>query len=414
MEEAFFRREAGRIVAVLTRMFGVHNLALAEDVAQETLARAFDAWRLSGIPEHGEALVMAAAKNRAIDVVRRERTARRFAPELTRMLESEWTMLPTVDELFAPAALRDDELRMMFSCCHPKLAHDTQVALVLNVLCGFRAREIAHAFFLNEAAVEKRLVRAKATLSESKNLFELTSADFSERLATVQRALYLLFNEGYHGANAEETIRADLCAEALRLVRLLVEHAPSSTPETRALAALFCLHAARLPGRADDAGNLLPLAEQDRSKWDRRLIAEGLAHLEKSLADDFTVFHLEAGIAALHAGAPSTKDTRWGDIVKHYDLLMKLEPSPVVALSRAIAIAERDGPEEGLLAIPAIEDADRLAPYPVYRAALGELELRAGRADAARAHFEAARELARNDGERRALEKRVRACATSA
>ncbi|MGH7330482.1 MAG: RNA polymerase sigma factor, partial [Polyangiaceae bacterium] len=254
------------------------------------------------------------------------------------------------------------------------------------------------------------LVRAKAALAESKNLFELTSADFSTRLSTVQRALYLLFNEGYHGANAEETIRVELCAEALRLVRLLVAHAPSSTPETRALAALFCLHAARLPGRADDAGNLLPLAEQDRTRWDPSLIAEGLAHLEKSLADDFTVFHLEAGIAALHAGAPSTKDTRWGDIVKHYDVLMNLEPSPVVALSRAIAIAERDGPAEGLAAIHAIEDADRLATYPFYRAAIGELELRCGRHDTARTHFEAARGLARNDGERRAIDKRIRAC----
>ena len=411
MEEAFFRREAGRIVAVLTRMFGVHNLALAEDVAQETLARAFEAWRLSGVPEHGEALVMAAAKNRAIDVLRRERTARKFAPELTRMLESEWTMLPTVDELFAPEALRDDELRMMFSCCHPKLAHDSQVALVLNVLCGFRAREIAHAFFLNEAAVEKRLVRAKAALAESKSLFELTSADLSERLAVVHRALYLLFNEGYHGANAHETIRAELCADALRLVRLLVDHPLTAAPETHALAALFCLHAARLPGRADDAGNLLPLAEHDRSKWDRRLIDEGLAHFkEAAQAENLSVFQIEAGIAALHVAARSTRETRWGDIVKHYDVLMKLEPSPVIALSRAIAIAERDGPEEGLRAIAAIDDADRLASYPFYRAALGELELRSGRHEAARAHFEAARELARNDGERRAIDRRVRAC----
>ena len=411
MEEAFFRREAGRIVAVLTRMFGVHNLALAEDVAQETLARAFEAWRQSGVPEHGEALVIAAAKNRAIDVLRRERTARKFAPELTRMLESEWTMLPTVDELFAPEALRDDELRMIFSCCHPKLAHDTQVALVLNVTCGFRAREIAHAFFLNEATVEKRLVRAKAALAESKNLFELTSSDFSERLAVVHRALYLLFNEGYHGANAHETIRAELCADALRLARLLVDHPLSATPETHALVALFCLHAARLPGRADDAGNLLPLAEQDRSRWDRRLIEQGLAHFgEAARGENLTVFQLEAGIAAVHAVAKSTRETRWGDIVKHYDVLMQLEPSPVVALSRAIAIAERDGPEEGLRAIAAIEDADRLATYPFYRAALGELELRSGRREVARAHFEAARELARNDGERRALEKRIREC----
>lgn len=258
-----FRREAARLLAALTRAFGVENIALAEDVAQETLASAFEVWSYRGVPEHHAALLMAAAKNRALDVFRRERTARKFAPELGRFIESEWTLRPAVEELFLPDALRDDELRMMFSCCHPRLHEDVRVALILNMLCGFGVDEIAGAYLVTSAAIEKRLSRGKSVLAESKRLFELTADDFSRRLASVHRALYLLFSEGYHGACAEAVVRLDLCNEAMRLVRLLVEHAPAATPATRALAALMCLDAARLPSRIDEAGNLKALFEQD-------------------------------------------------------------------------------------------------------------------------------------------------------
>src|ERR1043166_1339070 len=262
-DDALFRREAARLLATLTRAFGVDNLALAEDVVQETLAGAFEAWSYKGVPEHYSALLTTSAKNRAIDVLRRQRTARKFAPELTRSLESEWTLRPTVDELFLPDALKDDQLRMMFTCCHPRLHEDVQVALVLHLLCALGVDEIASAFLVSPAAIEKRLSRGKKSLAESRRLFELTADDFAPRLSAVHRALYLLFSEGYHGGGPEAVVRIDLCREAMRLVRLLVDHAPAATPATYALGALMWLDAARLPGRVGDDGELRPLLIQD-------------------------------------------------------------------------------------------------------------------------------------------------------
>jgi RNA polymerase sigma-70 factor (ECF subfamily) len=412
LDGPFFRREAARLVAALTRAFGVENVALAEDVAQETLARAFEAWSFGGAPEHASAILMTAAKNRALDAFRRDRTAHKLAPELARFVESEWTLHTTVDELFLPEALQDDELRMMFSCCHPQLHEDVQVALILNLLCGFSVGEVASAFLVTPSAMEKRISRGKQVLARSNRLFELTAEDFAPRLDAVHRALYLLFNEGYHGASADAVVREELCREAMRLVLLLVRHTPAATPATRALAALMFLGAARLPGRVDDAGNLKAFFDQDRSRWNRALVDEGLALLDESATgDELSVFHVEAGIGALHATAPSARETRWGDIVHLYDVLMGLRPSPVVALNRAIAIAQRDGPEAGLDALRSIEDTGRLARYPFHAAALGELELRAGRPRAARAHFVVAKGLARNDGERFFLEQRIAECA---
>lgn len=408
---ALFRRESARLVAALTRAFGVENLALAEDVAQDTLASAFEVWRYGGVPEHYSALLMASAKNRAIDVLRRQRTARKFAPELTRSLESEWTLRPTVEALFLPDALKDDELRMMFSCCHPRLHEDVQVALVLNILCGLGAAEIAQAFLISVDAVEKRLSRGKKILAESRHLFELSAKDFAPRLSAVHRALYLLFSEGYHGAGAHSVVRIDLCREAMRLAQLLVDHASAATPATYALAALMWLDAARVPSRVDEEGNLKALFEQDRSRWDTALISEGLELLARSATGDaVTTYHVEAGIAALHATAPSVAETPWGEIVTHYDALMRLGPSPIVALNRAMAIAEHQGPERGLEAIHAIRGTARLASYPFYPAALAELELRVRDVHAARRHFREAHRLARNEGERRFLEQRIAAC----
>src|SRR5260370_1065055 len=304
-----FRRESGRMVATLTRIFGVHNLALAEDVVQDAFCRALEVWKFRGVPENPSAWLMATAKNRAIDVLRRERTARTFAPELGRFLESEWTL--------APAA-----------------------------------------------------------------------ADSAPRLPAVHRALYLLFNEGYHGASAESAVRVELCREAMRLAALLAGHALAATPATFALSALLSLHAARLPARLDSSGELRSLFNQDRSQWDAHLAEEGQRLLELSASGpELTEYHLEAAIAWAHATAPRAEDTNWGMIVSLYDRLLAIRPSPVVALNRAIAIAQRDGPERGLEEIRAIANSQRLAHYPFYHAALGEFEFPAGRPDAAREHF---------------------------
>jgi predicted RNA polymerase sigma factor len=213
---------------------------------------------------------MTAARNRALDVLRRERIARRFAPEMGRLLESEWTLTPTLEEAFGPHAIKDDQLRMMFSCCNPAAFRTAQIALVLQLLCGFSVREIAAAFLIGFAAAEKRLTRAKKVLAASERLFEIADAgDFAARLGAVQRALYLLFNEGYHGASPETAVRVELCREAIRLAALLLEQPLAATPATRALYALMCFDAARLAARVDASGDLVSLADQDRSRWDR-------------------------------------------------------------------------------------------------------------------------------------------------
>ncbi len=400
------------MVATLTRVFGVNNLALAEDVVQDAFCRALEVWKFRGVPENPSAWLMATAKNRALDILRRQRTAQTFAPELARLIESEWTLAPAVEELFAANAIKDDLLRMMFSCCHPRLAEEGQVALILNILCGFSVDEIASAFVSGHAAIEKRITRAKKLLAGSKRLFDVTApADFAARLPAVQRALYLLFNEGYHGASAETAVRTELCHEAMRLAAVLLEHPLGATPTTYALSALMCLNAARLPARVDASGNLTSLFEQDRSLWNRKLVTEGIQLLElAATGSELTEYHVEAAIASVHANAPRAEDTDWGRIGSLYDTLISIRPSPIVALNRAIAIAQRDGPQRGLDAIAAIKDRDRLAAYPFYPAALGELELRRGRHATAREHFRAALALARNPMERRFLDQRMSAC----
>jgi RNA polymerase sigma-70 factor (ECF subfamily) len=412
LSEHLFRREAGRLVVALTRIFGVHNLALAEDVVQDAFCRAIEVWKVRGVPDNPAAWLMAVARNRALDVVRRERTAQTFAPELARALESEWTLAPTVDEAFASSTIRDEQLRMMFSCCHPRLPEETQVALVLNILCGFGANEIAGAFLTGQAAMEKRVARGKKVLAGAKRLFDLSDVEFGRRLAAVRRALYLLFNEGYHGACQETPVRAELCAEAIRLTTLLLEMPAAAQPDTCALAALMCLHAARLPARVDAAGELSPFLDQDRTRWDAGLMQQGLAWLDRAAVGSVaSVYHLEAAIAAYHATAASVDQTDWAAIVRLYDSMMAVAPSPVVALNRAIAIGQCHGPDRGLQALREISHADRLRRYPFYPAALGEFERRRGDLAASRAHFAVAASLARNPAERRFLDRRARECA---
>jgi RNA polymerase sigma factor (sigma-70 family) len=411
-----FRRESGRMVATLTRIFGVHNLALAEDVVQDAFCRALEVWKFRGVPENPSAWLMTTAKNRALDVLRRERTACTFAPELGRLLESEWTLAPAVEEIFTPQGISDDQLRMMFSCCHPRLPEEAQVALVLHILCGFSVDEVAAAFVSSHAAMEKRITRAKKILAGSKKLFDIADArDFAARLPAVHRALYLLFNEGYHGASAESAVRADLCREAMHLAALLREHPLAATPATFALSALMSLHAARLPARLDSSGELRSLVDQDRSQWDTHLVLEGQKLLDLSASGpELTEYHLEAAIAWAHAMAPSAEETNWEMIVSLYDQLMAISSSPVVALNRAIAIGQCEGPQRGLEEIRAIANSPRLANYPFYHAALGEFEFRSGRPDRAGQHFRAALALARNLSERTFLSQRLRSCEAAA
>ena len=400
------------MVAVLTRIFGVHNLPLVEDVVQDAFCRALEVWPFRGVPENPSAWLMTAAKNRALDVLRRERTARTYEPELSLLLQSEWTLVPVVQEMLTDNAIKDDQLRMMFTCCHPRLPEEAQVMLVLHILCGFSIAEVASAFVTSYTAVEKRIPRAKKTLAGLKMLFDTQApAQFSARVPAVQRALYLLFNEGYHGASAESAIRTELCHEAMRLTALLLEHPLGATSASYALSALMCLNQARLPARLDASGRLKSLFDQDRSKWDHDLVGEGLQLLELSAkGSELTEYHVEAAIAAIHATAPSMQDTDWGKVVSLYDSLLSIRPSPIVALNRAIAIGQRDGAERGLQELRAIVSAERLVNYPFYHAAFGESELQSGRTAVAREHFSRALGLSRNAMERRFFELRLNAC----
>jgi len=396
------------MVSYLTRVFGVGNLRMAEDVVQDMLLRALETWPVYGVPENPPAWLMRVARNRAIDIVRRDGRFRHIAPGLERELAS-GESLSVEDAAFA-GEIRDDQLRMMFSCCRPALSPEAQMTLILKTLCGFGVSEIAHALLASEDSIEKRLTRARNVLRSSGEFVEIaTATDIPERLEAVYRAIYLLFSEGYHGTRAEEAVREELCFEAIRLALLLSEHPESGGPRTYALLALFCFQAARLSGRTGEDGGLLQLRMQDRLKWDRNLIARGFYFLDRaSFGEELSEFHIEAGIAALHCAAPSYEETDWGKILGLYDTLYGMAPSPIVALNRAVALGNALGPEEGLAEIGKIPDSERLKNYPFYEASQGEFHLMAGRREEAAKHFGKALRLARSPAEREFFGRRVR------
>jgi len=410
LADHLFRREAGRMVAALVRALGVRHLALAEDAVQDALLRALETWRFAGTPENPAAWLMRTARNRAVDLLRRGAGQDQAAPALARELEAAGDE-PSLDERF----IADDELRLMFSCCDPGLPPAAQVAVILKVLCGFSVREVAQAFLASEGTVEKQLYRARRLLEARGALVEVRDeGEVRRRLDPVRSAVYLLFNEGYHGAHPQQAVREDLCHEALRLGELLSRLPAAAGPETQALLALLCLLAARLPARVGEDGNLLLLAEQDRSRWDRSLVAEGLRRLGRSAEGPaLSAWHVEGAIAAQHAAAPNYRDTDWRAILRLYDLLLVHRPTPVVALNRAIALGMANGPEAGLAELRRIPDRALLAGYPFLPAALAEFELRAGRPERAADQLRAAILLARNPAEEALLARKLRACGSA-
>lgn len=400
------------MLSALTRILGTHHLSLAEDVVQDVLVQALETWKFHAPPDNPSAWLMQAARNRAIDVIRRDRTRRRFAPDLEHLLESEWTLAPTVGSLMLDSEIHDGQLRMMFSCCAPNLAPEAQVALILKILCGFSVPEIARAFLSSTAAIEKQLARGKKVLQQSPSLFEVSEpAQIQKRIESVHQALYLLFNEGYHATHDEAAIREDLCEEAIRLAVLLAEHPAGAVPRTHALVALMCFHAARLAARVDDRGCLVLLEAQDRARWDRGLVVRGFEFLNRSGAgDELTEYHVEAAIAAKHCAAASFAATDWAGIVELYELLWRARPTPIVALNRAIAVGQARGPEAGLAALDAIDGRERLDAYPFFAAARGEFHRQAGRRSEAAAEFRRALAAARNPSEAKVLEGKLASC----
>ena len=337
--EHFFRHETGRLHGALLRLVGMHNLQLAEDVAQEAMLRAMRTWSMGGVPANPSAWITQVAMNLARDALRHQRMA---SGKETAIITHHEQMHGTPAVAWEAAQeIRDDALRLMFVSCHPEVAPDAQVVLALKVLCGFTTGEIARAFLSSEAAIEKQITRTKQRILAAGLGFELPEgADLTGRLDGVLGALYLLFNEGYKASSGDRLLREELSHEAIRLMAVLVTHPVGNTPRAHALLALMLLTAARFPARVDEDGSLLRLDHQDRAKWDQALIARGLRHLgEAAQGGELGEYHLQAGIAAIHATAPDFASTDWSLILRHYDHLHRLKPSPVVALNRAVAVA---------------------------------------------------------------------------
>jgi RNA polymerase sigma factor (sigma-70 family) len=397
-----FRREAGRMVAALTRLLGTENLGLAEDVVQEALVKALRTWPFQGVPDNPGGWLMQVAKNRALDLLRRDTNLYRKEGAIRG-----WTLSLSPGDREEQAL--DDQLRMIFICCQPAVPREARVALTLKIVGGFGVPEIARAYLAKEATIAQRLVRAKRKIQEIRPPFEVPSlAELPAALDSVLEAIYLMFNEGWASSTGDELIRQDVCGEAIRLARLVAEHPALDVPKAHALAALLLLQAARNPARVDPEGNLLLLSEQDRALWNRERIAAGLHHLDRSArGTELSAFHLEAGIAAAHAIAPCDEATDWPYILSLYDSLLALKASPVVALNRAVALAMAAGPAAGIAAAEEIRDHPALAGYYPLPVTLGELYARAGDEERAADCFRAALKRESPEPVRRRIQARL-------
>ena len=407
--EHLFRHESAKMISTLTRIFGIEHLNRAEDVVQETLIRALQTWPYYGIPKNPSAWITQVAKNLALDLIRRDKIFRNKENAISHLMEQISADAESSDSEARPDGIADDRLRMMFTCCHPRIPPEVQVALALKTLCGFSPAEIARAFLTSEAAIAKRLTRAKQKIREARIQFEIPAGEeLTRRLDSVLQTLYLLFNEGYKASGGEHLIRAELCHEAIRLTTLLAEHTAGNKPETHALLALMLLNGARLPARLDSEGNILRMEEQDRSLWDQPMIAQGFFHLMQSTAaDQASEYHLQAAIAACHCAAEDYRSTDWPRILSLYDRLIELDDSPIVALNRAVAVANVHGSRAGIEAVEAIGDLKQLNGYHLLYAVLGEFEADLNHRETALQHFRKALELATIKSEQLFLTKKI-------
>lgn len=408
--DAVYHSDWGRIVATLIRLFG--DFEIAEEAAQEAFTSAVDQWRTDGVPEFPRAWIIQAARHKAIDRLRRRQ---RFQEKLAQYSDS--GLAPAVVETnYDTEEIPDDQLRLIFTCCHPALALDAQVALTLRTLGGLQTDEIARAFLVPPATMAQRLVRAKRKIRDARIPYKIPDThDMPERLDAVLTAVYLIFNEGYAATHGVPLVRTDLCAEAIRLARLLRTLLTPAPPEVSALLALMLLHDSRRDARVDDAGDLVVLEEQDRRRWKQEQIAEALplvaaapGHAQEDVNEIPGPFALEAQIAAEHCKAARAEDTNWSRIVELYDQLARVLPSPIVSLNRAVAVAMAEGPRPALALIDALAAAGDLDDYHLLHAARADLLRRMGATSEATQSYQRALELVTNESERRFLQRRLR------
>jgi RNA polymerase sigma factor (sigma-70 family) len=401
--EAVWRIESARLIAGLARMSG--DLGVAEDLAQDALVAALERWPRSGVPDNPGAWLMATAKNRAIDLIRRRGTFERKQEELTREVAARFAMDRADFDAALDEEVGDELLGLMFICCHPLLSQEARVALTLRLLGGLTTAEIARAFLAGEAAVAQRLVRAKRTLRDARVPFEVPGGEeLRARLPSVLEVIYLVFNEGYAASAGEDWIRPALCEEALRLGRILAELAPEE-PEAHGLIGLLEIQASRIPARVGPDGEPVLLLDQDRGRWDPLLIGRGLAALQRAerLPGPLGAYGLQAAIAACHARAPAAEETDWVRIAALYDALAQLTRSPVVELNRAVALTHAFGPEAGLELLDRIAEEPALSDYHLLPSARGYVLAKLGRREEAEAEFRRAAELTGNAREREVL-----------
>jgi RNA polymerase sigma-70 factor (ECF subfamily) len=395
------------MVAYLTRVFGPAHLDLVEEVVQDALVKALQQWPFSGLPDNPGGWLFRVARNGALDALRRHATFQEKAATLAAELAA--APHPTLEADALDRAVADDELRMLFMCCHPSLPRDARVALSLKTVGGFSVPEIARALLAAETAVAQRLVRAKRHVREARLRLEIPAVeDLRARLDSVLEVIYLVFNEGYGARAGADLVRRDLCREALRLGRLVAGHPPTAVPAAHALLSLMAFQAARLPARVDADGELVLLEDQDRSLWDAPLVALGFRHLAASAAGPLeTEYHLQAAIAAMHAGTADPAATPWPRILSLYDQLLALTGSPIVALNRAVAVARVEGPAAALAALAGVEGAPALAGYYLLPAIKGRLLTEVGRTEEAAACYRDALDRSCTEPERRLLERRL-------
>lgn len=366
-----FRSEAGKMTAVLTRLLGFGNFEAAQDIVQDTLLKAVTVWKYKGIPENPSAWLYTVAKRNAIDILRQYKLRESIHQDISQALQSEWTLSPTVHQLFMDNEIEDSQLRMIFACCHPSIPYESQLALTLKTLCGLSVAEIARNFLTTEETITKRLYRAREKIRSEKIDMEVPSGDeLTRRLEAVLHTLYLFFNEGYNSSHAEHLIRQEMCEEAIRLALLLTRHPITNVPDANALLALMCFQASREEARLGDSGEIILLKDQDRSRWNKKLIEKGLHHLDTATEKDgVSEYHIEAAIGACHAIANNFEATDWARIHTLYDVLYKIKPGPVVELNRAIALGYSVSPQAGLDSLLMIKGLEETY---LYYAALGD------------------------------------------
>ncbi len=400
-------------MAVLTRIFGTENLHLAEDVVQDALTEAISLWTYKGVPVNPSAWLFRVAKNKALNLLNREKYKRQYASDVAHYLQSEWTAEPALQHLFSDQEILDDQLRMIFTCCHPAISADSQVALALKTLCGFSIPEIAKAFLTSEENTNKRLVRARQKIRDNKIPFEVPhGAALEQRLGAVLETIYLLFNEGYSASKGNDLIRYELCEEAIRLAEIIEAHpAIQNKSNVYALLALMQLNASRFASRQSSEGNLLTMAEQDRSLWDSSLIEKGISNLARATAQDhISVYHILATISAVHCAAPDFESTDWQTILLLYNNLIQLDSSSVVLLNRAIALSKVEGAEKALHELECIKNDPTLKSYHLLYSTQAEFYIQLNQFSNGANSLEKAIQLSSIKAEKDLLKKKMDLC----